>query len=100
MAPPVAGAEKVAKCINYSDVCVMPLKPEMLTSTITRPSKVFEFWACGKPVVSCTKGEMEHLTNQSGAGIVVEPGDAEGLAASIKRLYENPNETNSELVET
>lgn len=94
MAPPVAGAEKVAKCINYSDVCVMPLKPEMLTSTITRPSKVFEFWACGKPVISCTKGEMEHLTNESGAGIVVEPGDIEGLAAAIKRLYQNPEETN------
>ncbi|NQT71171.1 MAG: glycosyltransferase family 4 protein [Chloroflexi bacterium] len=94
MAPPVAGAQKVAKCINYSDVCVMPLKPEMLTSTITRPSKVFEFWACGKPVVSCTKGEMEHLTNESGAGIVVEPGDVEGLATAIKRLYQNPDETN------
>jgi len=94
MAPPVAGAEKVAKCINYSDICVMPLKPEMLTSTITRPSKVFEFWACGKPVVSCTKGEMEHLTNESGAGIVVEPGDIEGLAKAIKRLYQNHDETN------
>ncbi|MCP4612488.1 MAG: glycosyltransferase family 4 protein [Planctomycetes bacterium] len=93
MAPPVAGAEKVARCINYSDICVMPLKPEMLTSTITRPSKVFEFWACGKPVVACTKGEMEYLTNESGAGIIVEPGDVEGLSEAIKNLYQNPEKT-------
>ncbi|MCP4610448.1 MAG: glycosyltransferase family 4 protein [Planctomycetes bacterium] len=93
MSPPVAGAEKVAKYINYSDVCVMPLKPEMLTSTLTRPSKVFEFWACGKPVVACTKGEMEYLTNESGAGIIVEPGDVEGLSEAIKNLYQNPEKT-------
>jgi len=93
MSPPVAGAEKVAMYINYSDVCVMPLKPEMLTSTLTRPSKVFEFWACGKPVVACTKGEMEYLANESGAGIIVEPGDVQGLSEAIKDLYQNPDKT-------
>ncbi len=90
MPPAVSGPQTVAKYINYSDVCVMPLKSEMVTSTLTRPSKIFEFWACGKPVISCTKGEVEYLTNESGAGIIVEPGNAEGLANSIKHLYENP----------
>lgn len=90
MAQPVSKPEKVAEYINAADVCVMPLRPEMLTSTLTRPSKVFEFWACGKPVVSCTKGEMEILTNESGAGMVVDLGDVEGFARAIKYLYENP----------
>lgn len=93
MPPPVSEPQMVAKHINYSDVCVMPLKPEMLTSTLTRPSKVFEFWACGKPVISCTKGEMEYLTNESGAGIIVEPGDVDGLSIAIKHLYDNPEIT-------
>jgi len=93
MPPPVSSPETVAKYINYSDVCTMPLKPEMVTSTITRPSKIFEFWACGKPVISCTKGEVEHLTNESGAGMIVEPGDVEGLSAAIKLLYQNPQMT-------
>ncbi len=85
----VSSPEEVARYINYSDVCVMPLKPEMLTSTITRPSKIFEFWACGKPVISCTTGEVESLTKESGAGIIVGPGDAEGLAAAIGRLSQD-----------
>ncbi|MFO8100839.1 MAG: glycosyltransferase family 4 protein [Dehalococcoidia bacterium] len=85
----VSRPDEVARYINYSDVCVMPLKPEMLTSTITRPSKIFEFWACGKPVISCTTGEVESLTRESGAGIIVEPGDAEGLAAAIRRLSQD-----------
>ncbi len=92
MAQPVSKPEKVAKYINAADVCVMPLKPEMLTSTLTRPSKVFEFWACGKPVVSCTKGEMETLTQESGAGLVVAPGDVEGFARAVRRLSGNLEE--------
>lgn len=90
MAQPVSKPEEVARYINAADVCVMPLKPEMLTSTLTRPSKVFEFWACGKPVVSCTKGEMEILTGESGAGMVVDPGDVEGFARAIRHFYEHP----------
>lgn len=93
MPSPVSRPEMVARYINCSDVCVMPLKPEMLTSTLTRPSKVFEFWACGKPVISCTKGEMELLTRESGAGTVVSPGDVEGFARAIRHLYENPDVT-------
>ena len=93
MPSPVSRPELVAKHISYSDVCVMPLKSEMVTSTLTRPSKVFEFWACGKPVISCTKGEIEYLTQESEAGMIVEPGDVDGLTAAIKHLYENPQIT-------
>lgn len=90
MPPPVSRPESVAKYINCSDVCVMPLKPEMVTSTLTRPSKVFEFWACGKPVISCTKGEMQLLTQESGAGMVVAPGDTDGFVEAIRYLQRNP----------
>ena len=90
MPPPVASPDKVAKYIGYSDVCIMPLKSEMVTSTLTRPSKIFEFWSCAKPVISCTRGEVAVLTNESGAGIIVEPGDIKGLTESIQYLYRNP----------
>jgi len=90
---PVSRPEEVARFINYSDVCVIPLKPQMITSTLTRPSKVFEFWACGKPVVCCTKGELKDLIEQSGAGIVLEPGDLEAFTQAIKSLSSDPGRT-------
>lgn len=90
MPAPVSNPEMVARYINYSDLCVIPLKPEMVTSMLTRPSKVFEFWSCGKPVVSCTQGELEALTNESGAGVVISPGDPESLATTIRYLHQNP----------
>jgi colanic acid biosynthesis glycosyl transferase WcaI len=90
---PVSRPEDVARFINYSDVCVIPLKPQMITSTLTRPSKVFEFWACGKPVVCCTKGELKDLIEQSGAGIVLEPGDLEAFTQAIKSLSSDPGRT-------
>ena len=87
--PPVTEAELVAKYINCSDVCVIPLKPEMTTNTITRPSKTFEFWACGKPVISCSEGELPALIEESKAGIALEPRDPIALTDAIKFLYLN-----------
>ncbi|MCK4257141.1 glycosyltransferase family 4 protein [candidate division WOR-3 bacterium] len=87
--PPVTEGELVAKYINCSDVCVVPLKPEMVTSTITRPSKTFEFWACGKSVISCSEGELMTLMKESQAGIALKPGEPEALAKAIKFLYLN-----------
>lgn len=89
MPRPVSGPEEVARYINYSDVCVIPLKPEMVASSLTRPSKLFEFWGCGKPTICCAKGELEDLMHQSDAGIAVEPGDAKALAAAIRRMKED-----------
>jgi len=86
MLPPVSKSELVAQYINCSDVCVVPLKPEMVTSMITRPSKTFEFWACGKPVIACSKDELAALIEQSQAGIALEPGEPEALAKAIEFL--------------
>ena len=87
--PPVTEAELVAKYINCSDVCVIPLKPEMLTNMLTRPSKTFEFWACGKPVITCSKDELPTLIEESQAGIALEPRDPKALAEAIEFLYLN-----------
>ena len=61
----------------------------MVASMITRPSKTFEFWACGKPVIACSKDEMAALIEQSEADIALPPGDPDILAEAIKQLYSN-----------
>jgi glycosyltransferase involved in cell wall biosynthesis len=87
MPRPVSGPDEVAKYINCSDVCIIPLRAEMVTSTLTRPSKVFEFWACGKPVIACSSGDLEALIQESQAGIVLDPGNSEALADAIRSLH-------------
>lgn len=89
MLPPVSQAELVARYINCSDACVVPLKPEMVTSMITRPSKTFEFWACGKPVITCSKDELAALIEESEAGIALPPGEPIALAEAIEFLNLN-----------
>jgi len=88
--PPVSGAPIVTKYINCSDVCVVPLKGEMTTSMMTRPSKIFEFWACEKPVIVASRGYLATFIEKSEAGIVIEPEKPEKLAEIITFLYENP----------
>jgi glycosyltransferase involved in cell wall biosynthesis len=52
------------------------------------PNKVFQALACGAPVVtSNTPAARELLADQS--AMLVEPGDAEALAAAVRRLGED-----------
>ena len=91
--PPVSGADSVSKYINCSDVCVVPLKAEMSTSMNTRPSKIFEFWACEKPVIAACEGSLAKFIDESEAGIVVEPGNFNEFADVIYNCYKNPGKT-------
>ena len=44
-----------------------------------------EAMACGRPVVASRSGGLEEVVNDGRTGILVEPGDIEGLAAALKR---------------
>lgn len=56
----------------------------------TVPVKVFDYMACGKPVVAAVSGDARDIVEASGAGVVVEPGDARGLADAIRDLVADP----------
>jgi colanic acid biosynthesis glycosyl transferase WcaI len=51
-----------------------------------RPSKIFPSLACGVPVLYCGEGESAGLLTAAGAGLVVPPEDAAGLAAAMRAL--------------
>lgn len=54
---------------------------------------VMEAWAAGVPVVQPRIGVFPELLEASGgAGLLVEPGDADGLRAALERLRDNPAE--------
>lgn len=75
--------QQVPLYINACDVCVAPFVREKRDSA---PLKVFEYLACGKPVVTSSNIKaIEH----SQAGIIVEPENSLELADSLVYLLGN-----------
>ena len=56
------------------------------------PTKMFEYMALGLPVIVSDFPLYRVIVDEAGCGLCVEPGDAEALAAAIRRLVENPAE--------
>ncbi len=55
----------------------------------TIPVKLFDYMACGKPVVAAVSGDAAMVVREAGAGIVVEPGDGRALANALRALLED-----------
>lgn len=72
--------------LSRSDVCVTTLLPDAYLDKII-PAKIFEYMACERPVVAAVSGEASRILSESGAGIVVEPGNGKALSAAILELY-------------
>ena len=75
--------QQVPLYINACDVCIAPFVREKRDSA---PLKVFEYLACGKPVVTSSNIEaIEHFQT----GIIIEPENSLELADSLVYLLRN-----------
>jgi len=72
--------------IASADICIVPLAAH-ITGAV--PSKLYEAMACARPVVLVATGEAADIVNRTNAGIVVSPGDVQGLAEAIRYLSTN-----------
>jgi len=82
---------ELIKWIKKSSICLAPLINSSLFQTAL-PSKMFEYMACGRPVIVGIKGEAEEIIKISKAGIVVEPENPILLSKAIINYYENFNQ--------
>jgi glycosyltransferase involved in cell wall biosynthesis len=57
---------------------------------ITVPAKLYENMASGKPIVLSVDGEARQILEKAGAGIYVEPENAQQMADAVLRLYRSP----------
>lgn len=73
---------------SITDVSLVILKRLDLFLTVI-PSKLFESMAMGKPIILGVRGESADLVERSGAGLLIEPENAEELAAGIARLADD-----------
>jgi glycosyltransferase involved in cell wall biosynthesis len=75
--------------INIAEICVAPFISARNRKTGVSPLKVFEYMACGKPVVYSRIEGLEFI-EEEGAGCPVEPGDVTSLEKALLELEKEP----------
>jgi len=76
--------------LSAADVALVPLrKLDLFQGAV--PSKLFDAWACGCPVILSIRGEAREVMQRADAGVFVEPEDAEQMAQAILRLKNEPD---------
>jgi glycosyltransferase involved in cell wall biosynthesis len=74
---------EVAKLLDHSTVLAMSSTSEGF------PRVIMEAFARGRPVVATAVGGIRDLVETGRNGVLVEPGDAEGLAGALVRVLED-----------
>lgn len=81
--------ESMPRFFALADAMLVTLKNEPVF-TLTIPTKIQSYLACGRPVIAALEGEGAKVIGESGAGMAVKAGDAAALAAAVLTLYRTP----------
>jgi colanic acid biosynthesis glycosyl transferase WcaI len=81
--------EEMPTVWSLCDVALVHLKESSAFAEVI-PSKIFEAWAMGLPVLlAAPEGEASALVERHQAGICVPAGDPDALAAAVRRLADD-----------
>jgi glycosyltransferase involved in cell wall biosynthesis len=81
--------EQIPAFLSASDVALIPLRnAEIFRGAL--PSKLFDAWACQRPVLLSVDGEARGLMEQARAGLFVSPEDSAQMASAILYLKSQP----------
>ena len=86
---PSVAPERLVEEIHAADVCVATTRDHAFCGE-TIPVKLFDYLACGRPVVAAVSGDAARMVVESGAGVVVPPGDGAALADALVALAADP----------
>ena len=83
--------ERVPDIYGASDLCVVPLVSSLVSEAV--PSKIYRIMAAERHVLAITdeESDLAGIVKESGAGIVVKPGNPTALALAIRNAVESPN---------
>ncbi len=81
--------DKMPGLVDACDIGLVPLR-RMPQFELTLPSKMFEFMSAQRPVVLGVAGDARRIIEGAGAGLAHDPDDAEGLAAAVRTLADDP----------
>lgn len=86
--PGMVPHDKVPAFLAASDILVSPHAP--FKDFFGSPTKIFEYMGMGRPIVVSNMGQMGDIIKHDVSGLLVEPGDREGLRDAILRLAADP----------
>ncbi len=85
VAPP-----RVAAHLRRARVLVLPNTATDLSSRYTSPLKLFEYMASARPIVASDLPSLREVLRDGENALLVPAGDARGLAAAVRRLFDDP----------
>jgi colanic acid biosynthesis glycosyl transferase WcaI len=90
---PYQPRELLSQSLSAADVHLVSLQPQL--EGLIVPSKFYGALAVGRPVIfiGAHDGEIASIIDAHRCGVVVAPGDVEGLTRAIRTLRANPAET-------
>jgi glycosyltransferase involved in cell wall biosynthesis len=80
--------EEILRYIVHADTLVMARSND-LEASASYPSKLSEFLATGKPVVTVNVGEIADFITDKVNGFLIEPGDIDALAERLDFIFNN-----------
>lgn len=77
--------EEVPQLVREFDIALAPYS-EREHLWYASPMKLFEYMACGRPVVAPALGQIEEVVRDGETGLLYSYGDPDGLATACERL--------------
>jgi len=82
--------EQVPVYINAGDICLAPYFEEGLNETGISPLKIFEYMACGRPIVTNPVGGLDSLFREHEIGVMIHSMEPSDWEKPIKDLLGDP----------
>ncbi len=88
---PFVPHEQVPPYLVQSRIGLIPWQVNEQMLRMVFPNKVFEYMACGLPIVASDLPSLRYILDRSQAGILVRPEDVHSHAQAIRELLDHPD---------
>lgn len=82
--------DKMAQTLGRARIGVSPLQ-DIPKFRLNIPVKIFEYWACGLPVLASDLPPIRPFFKNLNGGLLFQPADASGLAHSLGWMLDHPD---------